>query len=267
MTGLSYSLLPMMHAVINDMLSPEEAGRQLTLIRRHLHGPDGAHLFDKPMMYRGGPQKYFQRAESSSFFGREIGIMYTHAHLRYAETLWHYGDADGFFEALSQAIPIDIRSYVAPAAWRQANCYYSSSDAAFGDRYQAYAEYGRALSGDIPLEGGWRVYSSGAGIAMSLILRGFLGLRQSRSSLVIDPVMPKSCDGLRVEIDLAGHRFDITYRIGETGRGPVALELNRTPLPFERLENPYRPGGAEVSMPLLHEALAPGVNWLTVTLG
>jgi cellobiose phosphorylase len=46
------------------------------------------------MGYHGGLQTFFQRAESASFFGREIGIMYTHAHLRYCEALARYGDAD-----------------------------------------------------------------------------------------------------------------------------------------------------------------------------
>lgn len=266
-TGLSYSLLPMMHAVLNEMLSPEEARGQLDLIREHLTGPDGAHLFDRPMRYRGGTMQLFQRAESSSFFGREIGNMYTHAHLRYAEALWLVGDADGFFAALSKAVPIDIRAFVAPAARRQANCYYSSSDAAFHDRHQAYEHYDQALTGEIPLEGGWRVYSSGAGIATSLILRSLLGIRPGRATLVIDPVIPRALDGLRVEMDIAGDRFDITYQVGELGCGPAALELNGTPLPFQRQDNPYRTGGAAIAVPLLKEALVPGVNWLRVRLG
>jgi hypothetical protein len=80
-------------------------------------------------------------------------------------------------------------------------------------------------------------------------------------------VLPQSLDGLRVELDIAGHRFDITYRVGTRGSGTVALELNATPLPFKRGENSYRTGGAIVSMPLLHEAMVQDVNWLTVTLG
>ena len=80
------------------------------------------------MAYHGGLQKYFQRAESASYFGREIGIMYTHAHLRYCEALARFGDADGFFHALCQINPIAIRELVPSAALRQANCYYSSSD-------------------------------------------------------------------------------------------------------------------------------------------
>jgi cellobiose phosphorylase len=266
-TGLSYSLLPMMHAIINDMLSPEAASQQLAVIRQHLHGPEGAHLFDRPMVYRGGPMTMFQRAESSSFFGREIGNMYTHAHLRYAEALWHFGDVEGFFAALSKAVPIDLQSWVASAARRQVNCYYSSSDAAFPDRYQAYEEYGRALNGEIPLEGGWRVYSSGAGIATSLILRCLFGIRPSSSSVVIDPVLPRSLDGLRINLNIAGARFELTYEVGEKGSGPVALVLNGAPLSFARLDNPYRTGGVEVSLDHLGQVKAPDTNRLLIRLG
>jgi cellobiose phosphorylase len=266
-TGLSYSLLPMMHAVINDMLSPEDARQQLALIRQHLHGPDGAHLFDRPMAYQGGPMTIFQRAESSSFFGREIGIMYTHAHLRYAEALWHYGDAEGFFAALGQAIPIGLQALIAPATRRQANCYYSSSDAAFSDRYRAYTDYALALKGEIALEGGWRVYSSGAGIAISLILRCLLGIRQAGDRLVIDPVLPPSLDGLTVNMDIADHPFDIRYYTGSTGHGPVSLTFNDLPLDFVRLPNPYRSGAAEVPMAELAGRWLTSGNVLTVSLG
>jgi len=266
-TGLSYSLLPMMHAIINDMLSTEEANHQLTVIRQHLHGPEGAHLFDKPMVYRGGPMTIFQRAESSSFFGREIGNMYTHAHLRYAEALWHFGDAEGFFGALSKAVPIDLQSLIAPAARRQANCYYSSSDAAFPDRYQAYDEYDRALNGEIPLEGGWRVYSSGAGIATSLILRCLFGIRPSSKSLVIDPVMPRSLDGLQVSLNIAGARFELAYEVGEKGSGPVEVELNGESLPLARIDNPYRTAGVEVPLGRLRQSMLPDSNRLAIRLG
>ena len=204
-TGLSYSLLAMVHAIINGLLTPEQARRHLTTIERHLLGPDGARLFDQPMAYHGGLQKYFQRAESSTFFGREIGLMYTHAHLRYAEALWRYGDAEGFFRALCKACPIGIRSLVPAATLRQANCYYSSSDAAFADRYEAYAEYGRMMRGEKPLDGGWRIYSSGAGIGVSLIIRCFLGLRPEQAVLAVDPVMPAHLDGLQAELEMAGH--------------------------------------------------------------
>ena len=266
-TGIHYSLLGMAHAIINGLFTPPQAAKHLELIRRHLTGPDGARLFDRPMPYRGGPQRQFQRAESSSFFGREIGLMYTHAHLRYAEALWRFGDAEGLFQALCQANPIALRERVPAAAPRQANCYYSSSDAAFADRYQASQDYARAMQGEIPLEGGWRVYSSGAGIGLSLILRALLGVRLERDRVVIDPVLPPRLDGLRAERVLAGHRLVLHYRIGPTGCGPVAVRLNGQELPFQRGDSPYRLGAAEVPSAAWSAALAPGLNRLEIELG
>jgi cellobiose phosphorylase len=266
-TGLRYSLLPMIHAIINHMLTPEEAEHHLDLIAEHLMGPDGAHLFDHPMVYRGGPMRIFQRAETATYFGREIGLMYTHAHLRYAEALWQFGDAEGFFEALSKAVPIGIQALVSSAAPRQSNCYFSSSDAVFRDRYQAYEKYAWIREQKIALEGGWRVYSSGAGIASGLIVRALLGLRKLRESVLIDPVIPDALDGLRIEIDLGGHRFDVRYARGVRGAGVEHLALNGTPLVFERLQNPYRIGGARIDIALWREALVSEVNRLDIQLG
>ena len=160
-TGIHYRLLPMIHAIIDGLLTPEQARTHVDLIREHLLGLDGA-LFDRPPEYRGGTQRFFQRAESASFFGREIGLMYVHAHLRYAEAMAFFGDAEAFYRALLQAIPVGIRDIVPNARIRQANCYASSSDATFADRYEAQARYDDVRTGRIPVEVGWRIYSSGA---------------------------------------------------------------------------------------------------------
>jgi cellobiose phosphorylase len=266
-TGIHYRLLPMIHAIIADLFTPEQAARHVGYIRQHLLGPDGARLFDRPPDYRGGPQRYFQRAESSTFFGREIGLMYVHAHLRYAQAMARYGEADAFFLALRQANPIAIRSVVPPACLRQANCYYSSSDAAFGDRYDAAARYADLMAGRVPLEGGWRVYSSGAGIALRLITECFLGVRRGQSAVIVDPVVPPSLDGLRADLELAGQAVRVVYRIHGAGRGPTQLVLNGAELPFELEPNPYRPGGAVVSTAELTARLGAGPNELVVHLG
>ncbi|MGQ3055246.1 MAG: GH36-type glycosyl hydrolase domain-containing protein [Roseateles sp.] len=218
-TGLRYSLLPMMHAVIDELFTPEQAATQAALIEQHLKGPDGARLFDAPLPYRGGPSQLFQRAETSAFFGREIGIMYMHAHLRYAQMLAHLGHAEAFLQALTLAHPIGLTDRVPSASRRQANCYYSSSDAAFPDRYVAQAEYGRALGGEVALDGGWRIYSSGPGIALGLVITSLLGLRLEQGALVVDPVMPAVLDGLTVQLALADLRFELTYRVGPRGHG------------------------------------------------
>jgi len=266
-TGVSYSVLPMIHAIINGLLTPEQAKKHLALIQEHLHGPDGARLFDRPMEYRGGPMKHFQRAESASFFGREIGLMYTHAHLRYAEALARYGDAEGFFQALCQANPIGIRGLVPSATIRQANCYYSSSDAAFSDRCEAFAEYGRVKKGEVPLDGGWRVYSSGAGIWTRLMIQNFLGLRRGKSVLVLDPGILRSLDRLRAEMQWDDHLMEITYRIEAAGCGPKGVKLNGADLPYNRGANPYRTAAAEIPMSAVLERLTAGANRLTVHMG
>ncbi len=247
-TGIRYSSLGMIHAILEDLLTPDQARAHLLLIRTHLSAADGARLFDRPMAYHGGRQRLFQRAETATFFGREIGLMYTHAHLRFAQALAHVGEADGFFQALCQANPIAIASLVPRATLRQANCYYSSSDAAFVDRYQASAEYTRVAQGTIDLDGGWRVYSSGAGISVSLIVRRFLGLSLEADVLRLDPVIPAALDGLRVTTRLAEHRIEIEYRIAAPGCGVKQVLLNGRPLPFMRAANPHRPGAAVVTM-------------------
>ena len=208
--------------------------------------------------------KHFQRAESASFFGREIGLMYTHAHLRYAEALARYGDAKGFFQALCQANPVGIRSLVPSATLRQANCYYSSSDAAFSDRYEAFTEYEQMKKGEVPLDGGWRVYSSGAGIWTRLMIQNFLGLRREKSVLVVDPVIPRSLDRLRAEMRWDGHLLEITYRIETAGCGVQGVKLNGADLPNTRGINPYRRGAAEIPMSAVRERLTAGTNRLTV---
>jgi cellobiose phosphorylase len=265
-TELSYSLLPMIHAIINDMLTPEQATKHLALIHTHLIGPDGAHLFDKPMAYHGGIQKNFQRAESASYFGREIGNMYTHAHIRYAEALARYGKANEFFHALCQINPIAIRELIPCTEPRQANCYYSSSDPAFADRYQASAEYDKALVGDVPLEGGWRVYSSGPGITVRLILQCFLGLRVATDSVVIDPCIPPELDGLTARVNLSGCDIEVIYHIGKTGHSPKSVELNGTPLNCSRLTNRYRPAGLLIPIESWNRHLQESTNRLVITL-
>ncbi len=265
-TGVRYSSLAMIHAILEDLLTPEQARKHLQLIDAHLRGPDGVRLFDKPMPYHGGPMRFFQRAESATFFGREIGLMYMHAHLRYAQALAHMGEADRFFHALCQANPIGIRAIVSPATLRQANCYYSSSDAAFADRYEASAEYQRVVEGRVDLDGGWRIYSSGAGIALGLIVRRFLGLSPEATVLSVDPVIPSALDGLKVTTTLLGKPIEVSYAVGAKGCGVSKIELNGRTLTFEREHNPYRDGAARVPIKAVTDALQAKKNSLKIVL-
>ncbi len=266
-TGVRYSSLAMIHAILEDLLTPAQTREHLQIIDTHLSGPDGVRLFDRPMPYQGGVERLFQRAETATFFGREIGLMYMHAHLRYAQALAHVGEAERFFQALCQANPLGIRSLVPSATLRQANCYYSSSDAAFDDRYQASVEYRRVMQGTIALDGGWRVYSSGAGIALGLIARRFLGISCEASVVHVDPVIPAALDGLRVEMTLLGCRTEVTYRVKGSGCGVNDVTLNGQSLPFTPAANPNRRGGALILRASVIQRLAAGANALTIGIG
>lgn len=266
-TGVHYSSLAMIHAILEDVLTPDQACAHLEIIGRELTGPDGVRLFDRPLPYHGGPQRIFQRAESATFFGREIGLMYMHAHLRYAQALAHVGRAQEFFRALCQADPIGIRAIVPSATLRQANCYYSSSDAAFPDRYLAREQYGRVRDGSVAFDGGWRVYSSGAGIALALTLQRFLGLTWESRALRVDPVMPAELDGMRVLISARGRPLEVTYRVGRGGCGVNEVAVNGERLPFTREDNPHRRGAARLQLPAVLDRLVRNRNTLAIDLG
>ena len=96
--------------------------------------------------------------------------MYVQAHLRYCEALALLGEADAAWDELQKANPVAVAQTAANAALRQRNCYFTSSDAAFCDRYEASAQWDRVKSGSVPVEGGWRIYSGGPGLFVGLLL-------------------------------------------------------------------------------------------------
>jgi cellobiose phosphorylase len=188
-TGLKYSLLPMTRSIIAGLFTPEQARHHLEIIRTHLLFPDGARLVDRPIEYHGGIERTFRRAESAAFFGREIGLMYTHAHLRYGEAMATLGEANALWDALCVANPVGVTERVAHAAPRQRNAYFSSSDAAFVDRYEASEEWNRVRDGSVPVEGGWRIYSSGPGLYVNVLIRHALGIRRAFGRRFVAPVV------------------------------------------------------------------------------
>jgi cellobiose phosphorylase len=245
-TGIRYSILPMNRGIISEIFSKEQADHHQNLIEQYLKGPDGARLMDHPLKYKGGIQTLFQRAESSTFFGREIGLMYMHEHIRYAESLALTGKADAFLKALRQAIPIAYRDIVPCGDYRQSNCYYSSSDIIFSNRYEADELYDEIKTGKITLKGGWRVYSSGPGIYIGLIVSRLLGLRIEFGNIIVDPVIPHSLDGLSASIDFMGHSMTLKYVLRESSFSPKAISINGKAVKFTYENNKYRQGGAVI---------------------
>jgi 1,2-beta-oligoglucan phosphorylase len=248
-TQIHYSLLPMNRGVISGILTREQALFHQAIIEKHLKGPDGARLMDRPLKYKGGIQQIFQRAESSTFFGREIGLMYVHEHIRYAESQAILGNAEEFVKALRQANPVAYREIVRCGDIRQSNCYYSSSDVAFKSRYEADEKYDEIKTGKITLRGGWRVYSSGPGININLVFSRLLGLRTEFGNTILDPVIPFSMDGLMAELQYLGHSISLTYHVKQNNFGPERILINGKEIKFGHEGNKYRKGGAIIPTP------------------
>jgi cellobiose phosphorylase len=265
-TGVHYSILPMERGILSGIFTKEQSLHHQELIEQHLKGPDGARLMDKPLKYKGGIQEIFQRAESSTFFGREIGLMYVHEHIRYAEALARTGKADAFVKALRQAIPVGYRDVVPCGDIRQSNCYYSSSDVHFKNRYEADEHYDEALTGKLTLRGGWRVYSSGPGIYIGIVITKLLGLRIESGNVIIDPGMPYSFDGLSARLTFMGHQVKFVYSVKEGNYSPKTITINGNAVPFNHEENLYRKGGAVIPAGEFSRLMAKGENTVEVRL-
>jgi cellobiose phosphorylase len=273
-TGIHYRLLPMTRGIISGIFSQEEARRHYELILRHMCHPDGVRLMDTVCPYGGGVSRRFMRAETAANFGREIGLMYVHAHLRFVEAAAKLGMAEDAWEGLKKVNPVLIGEVVKNAARRQANCYFSSSDGAFDNRYEAEAGFEKLRAGNVPVKAGWRVYSSGSGLFLNQLICNCLGLRRRNGDIVIDPVLPQYLDGLEVSYTINGRPTRIIYHLGAAGgkgvrnfqrkrRGenadspptdnpPLACSsgsltkilIDGAEVPFRTLPQPYRPGGA-----------------------
>jgi cellobiose phosphorylase len=219
----------------------------------------------EPSAYHGGRQRLFRRADTAANVGREIGLMYVHAHLRYAEAMAKVGDARALWWALQVANPVGLTASVAHAAPRQSNVYFSSSDADFPDRLEAAARWSELRTGGVAVRGGWRLYSSGPGLYLHAIRAALLGVRESFGDVVFDPVLPRSLDGLVARLQLHGRPVEIRYRVGDAGHGPSRITVNGAPIPLEtREENPYRAGGWRV--PVTELALAGTANAIEIDL-
>lgn len=263
-TGLKYRLIPMTRGVLGEIFSPEQARRHMKLVADNLLFPDGARLMDRPTAYAGGVERTFRRAESAAFFGREIGLQYVHAHLRYCEAMAKIGDAEALWRGLRVVNPILCTSLVPNARSRQRNCYFSSSDAAFCDRRDASARYASLRAGEVPVDAGWRIYSSGPGIYANVVIRHLLGLRRRLGQVEFDPVLPEALNGAEFERDESGRRVYYRFSLGSES-GQTGVAVNGVPLSVEPLPNPYRGGGVRVSTVALERALVAGANVIEIT--
>ncbi|MBB3112582.1 cellobiose phosphorylase [Paenibacillus phyllosphaerae] len=245
-TGIQYRLLPMTRSMIAELLTPEQAQRHYELIKRELQFPDGVRLMNRPAAYEGGVSTRFKRAEQASNFGREIGLQYVHAHIRFIEAMAKLGHAEEAWHALQVINPVGLREVVPNAELRQSNSYFSSSDGKFATRAEAANRFEELRSGSAPVKGGWRIYSSGPGIYMNQLISNFLGIRHAAGELLLDPILPEELDGLTLRYAIGGRPVRIQYRIG--GQAIKRITLNGSELALERIPNPYRSTGARVEL-------------------
>jgi len=247
LTGIHYRLLPINRAIISEQFSPQELESHLALVHRHLKFPDGVRLMDRAPEYRGGISVHFQRAESAAHFGREIGLMYVHANIRYCEALAKAGRAEELLELLQVISPVATAQVVPNAQPRQANLYFTSSDAQVYDRYEAAQRMGELKQGKVGALAGWRLYSSGPGIYIALVIQRLFGIRRSHGSVTIDPVLPRSMDGVELRLDWNRKRVRWTYHVIDNAFAPRRILVNGKPLlDVRRAQQPYREGGLAV---------------------
>ncbi|MGB5055626.1 MAG: amylo-alpha-1,6-glucosidase [Nitrospirales bacterium] len=267
-TKIHYRLLPMTRSMIGELFTPEQAQNHLRLIESHLRFPDGVRLMDKPVSYQGGVRVLFRRAEESAHFGREIGLQYVHAHIRYIEAMCKIGQARKAYDAILQIVPITIQDQVSNAVTRQSNAYFSSSDADVRDRYESEQLFDALRVGKVRVKGGWRIYSSGPGILINQIVSNFLGLRLSFDDVVIDPVLPKQLDGLHFTFAINEKPITVIYSIASDAPASVqSVTINGTEMGFRRDHNPYRPGGVRIPRADVYPLLTDGPNGILISLG
>mgnify|MGYP001551577087 CR=1 FL=1 len=192
--------------------------------------------------------------------------MYVHEHIRYAEALARTGKAEAFVKALRQAIPVGYRDVVPCSDYRQSNCYYSSSDVSFKNRYEADDRYDEIITGHVLLKGGWRVYSSGPGIFIGLIITRLLGLRMEAGKIIIDPVLPHSWDGFTASAHVKGYPVVFQYSVKNKTHGPQSISLNGTAMSFHPEKNKYRPGGAVIQADAFMAQLHPKENVVRILM-
>ncbi|MNH93602.1 hypothetical protein D3C73_462060 [compost metagenome] len=252
-TGIQYRLLPMTRSMIAELLTEEQAESHYRLIKQELYCPDGVRLMNRPARYAGGVSTHFKRAEQAANFGREVGLQYVHAHIRFVEAMAKLGKVDEAWKGLAMINPIGIREVVPNAELRQSNAYFSSSDGKFNTRYEAQERFQELFEGKAQVKGGWRIYSSGPGIYMNQLISNCLGIRQDGDDLIIDPVLPHEMDGLRFEFTWMNRCVRFEYHI--SGSLSRRIDINGHQAETETIANRYRHGGTRVRRAQLENLL------------
>ncbi|PLS04249.1 GH36-type glycosyl hydrolase domain-containing protein [Neobacillus cucumis] len=261
-TGVHYRLLPMNRGIISELLTPESAESHYQIIKEKLYHPDGVRLMDRPANYAGGVSTHFKRAEQASNFGREVGLQYVHAHIRFVEAMAKLGKIEEVWKGLEVINPIGIQEVVPNAERRQSNAYFSSSDGKFNTRYDAQEQFEQLRQGAVQVKGGWRIYSSGPGIYMNQLISNGLGIRSEGNDLIIDPVLPPDLNGLEFRFNVKNQPVKFVYHV--EGMAVKRVVVNGQEASVETVANRYRQTGVRITGEELENLLAETENTIEI---
>ncbi|WOO89606.1 hypothetical protein R2F61_02545 [Mollicutes bacterium LVI A0078] len=215
MTGIEYRLLPINRGIISEMFDNEHIEKGIDIIDTKLKCNDGIRLMDKPANYDCGYNTLFQRAEQASTVGREVGLQYVHAHIRYAEAMAKLGKEDRVLFGLNQIQPFDNNRFVKNTMLKQRNAYFSSSEGNFKTRYDFQENFDKLKEGSVEIKTGWRIYSSGPGIYLNQLIRNVFGIKVDADSMQIDPVLPADFSSTSIDYNAFGKAIKFEYKKAE----------------------------------------------------
>ncbi|MGX7024229.1 GH36-type glycosyl hydrolase domain-containing protein [Vagococcus hydrophili] len=244
-TGIDYRLLPMTRSMISELIDQEEVNKHYDIIQEHLKYPDAVRLMNKPANYEGGVSEIFKRAEQAANLGREVGLAYIHAHIRYIEAMAKIGKPEETWQNLEVINPIGIFDVVSNSELRQGNAYFSSSDGNFKTRYDAKENFEELKTKERTVKGGWRIYSSGPGIYLNQLISNVLGIRKTNQFVIFDPVLPQELDGVTLNYTMDDRPLKITYHLNSSVQ---QLKINGKLVAAETQKNRYRNEGLQISL-------------------
>lgn len=213
--------------------------------------PDGVRLMDNTVKYHGGSSKIFMRAESAANFGREISLLYVHAHIRYIEAMSHLGLGKRMYDGLIIVNPVSLRKRLSNAEYRQSNSYFSSSDAEFMDRYIANTSIRKIKTQKVKVKGGWRIYSSGPGIYLYELISNFLGIKKLMGNWYFDPIVSKEFNDVVLNVQIHGMNLQIHYHV--EGPSLIKVMVNNKEIGEREYINAYRKSGIKIDNEQIHD--------------
>ena len=248
-SGIRYRLLPLTRSIISEIFDLDQAKNVASIIDKYLTFPDGVRLMSDAVKYNGGVKHYFNRAETAANFGREIGLQYCHANVRYCEAMAKLGLANNLFDGMAKINPIIVTDVVKNALPRQRNSYFSSSDGCFNTRYEAIEHFDDLRSGKAKVKGGWRVYSSGPGIYLNTLITNMLGIKEVENDVILDPVLPNYLCNFSFKYRINNRGVKINYHLNQEKK---KLLINGKDIDYLEVDGAYRKLGFKFSKDLIN---------------